>query len=578
MKLTEALQILKDHPRGGARPFRVSLGCGFSPLHLSTFLAAHLARRLPDRQVALESGIYGDLPGNIGKARGERGDGACVVVEWPDLDARLGMRQLGRWSLDALDDILVSARQVWDALERSIADLAEEIPVALALPTLPLPPVSHAPGWQASALESGLRGLVAAGGCRLQGRPGIRLLNVQRLDRDSPPAARLDPASEIRHGFPYAMGHADALANLLALLLAPPAPKKGLITDLDDTLWMGTLGEDGEAGIHWDLDRGGHRHGLYQRMLDALASAGVLVAVASRNDPDLAGKALKRPDLLIPGDQFFPVEAGWGPKSDAVARILRAWNIGAGDVVFVDNQPSEVAEVQLAHPGICGVTFPEREAEVWALLGELRDLFGKPAVTGEDALRLQSLRAGAEFQAGVAGEGTSAEQFLAQADARISWTLRSWPADPRALELVNKTNQFNLNGRRFGEQEWRVRLEAPQAFLGVFSYEDKYGRLGKIAVVGGRKQGRRLEVDVWVMSCRAFSRRVEHQCLLWLFHGLDVDEISFAYAPSGRNRVFLDFLDGVAARDLGGTRVLGRQAFEQACPPLYHRMEEASHD
>ena len=62
-------------------------------------------------------------------------------------------------------------------------------------------------------------------------------------------------------------------------------PKKGLITDLDDTLWAGILGEIGVEGISWDMANRAHVHGLYQQFLSSLASAGVLLAVASKNRP-----------------------------------------------------------------------------------------------------------------------------------------------------------------------------------------------------------------------------------------------------------------------------------------------------
>ena len=61
---------------------------------------------------------------------------------------------------------------------------------------------------------------------------------------------------------------------MFATLIRDVSPKKGIITDLDDTLWAGIVGEVGVEGITWDMS-GGHLHGLFQRFLDSLASAGV---------------------------------------------------------------------------------------------------------------------------------------------------------------------------------------------------------------------------------------------------------------------------------------------------------------
>src|SRR5262249_28891578 len=184
------------------------------------------------------------------------------------------------------------------------------------------PPASYLPGHQSGEFDLERRALVLRTAARMARGGRVRVINSQRLDRSSPPDQRLDLASELAAGFPYRMGHADALAELLARLALPPAPKKGLITDLDHTVWKGPVGEVGPSGIAWDLDRKAQMHGLYQQMLAALAGAGVLVAIASKNDPAAVAEALRHDELEPLAKAAFPVEVSWGPKSEAVGRIL----------------------------------------------------------------------------------------------------------------------------------------------------------------------------------------------------------------------------------------------------------------
>lgn len=576
MKLIEALDILKTGHAGRDEPLPVLLACGFEPLHLATFLAAHLQRRFPQRPVRLSTGLYGDLAGTL-----ERADAAleavAVVVEWSDLDARLGVRGLGGWSPAALPDVVDNAERAAGRLRAALERLAERCPVVLCPPTLPLPPAAHTPGWQANALEVDLIGVVA----RLVGwatrHPRVSVVRAQRLDAVSPPATRLDVASELRAGFPYRLPHADAVAELLAALIAGAPPKKGLITDLDDTVWRGLLGEVGIAGVTWDLASGGHMHAVYQQLLAALAEAGILVAVASKNDPGLVEEALRRSDLLIARDRVHPVQAGWGAKSEAVGRILRAWNVGADSVVFVDDTPMELAEVAAAHPGIECVTFPKDDpAAAWATLERLRDFFGKATISEEDRLRLASLRDSGLAEAPPEG-GEGFEQFLARAAAVVTLDLRLDPDDPRALELVNKTNQFNLNGRRFTDPQWRAALARPGAFLLRVSYQDRFGPLGKIAILAGRADASGLSVDAWVMSCRAFSSRVEHQCLRHLFWHFEADAIRFDYTKTERNGPLQEFFAGFLGPSLPGAGLtLTRAELDAACPALSHEIREVS--
>jgi FkbH-like protein len=151
---------------------------------------------------------------------------------------------------------------------------------------------------------------------------------------------------------------------------------------------------------------------------------------------------------------------------------------------------------------------------------------------------------------------------------------RKVPVDPRAFELVNKTNQWNLNGRRETEADWHARLDEPDTFVLVASYRDKYGPLGKIAVIRGSRRGPALAVDTWVMSCRAFARRIEHRCLEQLFTRFDAAAIIFDYAPTDRNgplrELFASLLGDVPCPGLR----LERSRFLSICPPLYHVVSE----
>ena len=75
------------------------------------------------------------------------------------------------------------------------------------------------------------------------------------------------------------------------------------------------------------------------------------------------------------------------------------------------------------------------------------------------------------------------------------------------------------------------------------NYEDKFGPLGTIAVIAGVVQGERLAVETWVMSCRAFARRIEHQTLKMLFESTGAERSRFRLHAHGKERpVYRSFL------------------------------------
>ncbi len=573
MTITEALKITQSAPRD-ARPFGVALACGFTPLHLPTFLAAYLQQALPDRRVKVSTGLYGDVPGTLEGASGENlPDGLVVALEWADLDARLDFRSAGSWSLSAAEDIVASARGTLERISSAVRRLPSGLPVALSLPTLPLPPLFHTPGWQAAAAEMRLRAELLNRAAELSQEGRVGPINLGRLAEESPAAGRFDLKSHLYTGWPYSTQHADTLAAQLARMLVPPSPKKGIISDLDDTLWNGIVGEIGPDAVTWDLASHAQLHGLYQKLLASLAESGTLVAAASKNDPAVVQKAFERSDLLLRPEQVFPIEVHWNAKSGSVGRILEAWNIAADSVIFVDDSPMELAEVSAAHPGIECVLFPKDDYNACLkMLRHLRDRCGKARVSADDAVRLDSIRKSAEFREQAAG-GTAPESFLQQIGAVVTFDFGAGE-QPRVLELVNKTNQFNLNGRRYTEADWRKLLAKSDTICVAVSYEDKFGPLGTIAVAAGHVRDGRMDIESWVMSCRAFARRIEHQTLKMLFDASGASEIAFDFAPTAKNGPLREFFGDLIAEEPQSEFRLTRSQFDAKCPALYHEVRE----
>lgn len=557
---------------------KIFLACGFAPLHLQTFLAAELRTVLPERRISICTGLFGDLCGNIERLKQTACDFLVVVVEWSDLEPRLAIRTLGGWRPTQMTDIVESALRTASRLQTAIVEASKRLPTIVCTPTLPLPPMFvHVPG-QAGQAELQLRRAVTSLSSELSREASIKIVSGQYLDEISAPGGRYDVKSDVIAGFPYSLPHASAIAELLRRLLQARPQKKGLITDLDYTLWSGILGEDGVDGISWHLECHSHIHGLYQQFLASLVGAGVLVGVASKNELSLVERAFRRSDLLLSKSDIFPIEAHWSRKSESVQRILQVWNIAADTAVFIDDSPIEVAEVKIAFPEMECFVFPKSDYQgVWNLLKHLRELFGKPILTDDDELRLRSIREAEAWRMASQSPGSSFEDFLKTAEANVIFELVQPDGDARAFELVNKTNQFNLNGRRFSESEWNHFLKDPGAFALCVSYRDKFGALGKIAVIMGRMRGRSAYVDGWVMSCRAFSRRIEHQCLKYLLEAMEADEIVFDYRETPRNGPLQEFLAELLGETPRERARLTKEKFAARVPALFQQVEGIAH-
>jgi len=248
-----------------------------------------------------------------------------------------------------------------------------------------------------------------------------------------------------------------------------------------------------------------------------------------------------------------------------------------GDVVFVDDSPAEVAEVEASFPEMECVVFPKSNCRaVWQLIKHLRHRFGKGVVTAEDELRLSSIRRTSDLAGSLQARGNAATNFFRGAEATIQFSLIPDARDNRAFELINKSNQFNLNGRRFSEPEWQNFIGDPATFILTASYEDKYSPLGKIAVLAGKRSGSALYVNSWVMSCRAFSRCIEHQCLKYLFEKIGIDQITFDFKITPRNAPIQNFFTELLGELPASAFAIQKSTFDARTPALFHRVVDVT--
>lgn len=515
MKLSEALHKLRQ---ASSRPVtaRIELLCGFEALHLGSFLRAHYlvgSRRDDGGTLDVATGTYGDLLGNITRAAVSAADAAAVVLEWSDLDPRLSARSVGPWSGHRQGDIIDGVKTRLSALSQGVTQLAARMRCVVCPPTLPLLLGSSTPLAQASEFELHLQHELCEFLVAVSKESLVRVLSSSELSYVSPVSLRHDPRSELSTGFPYRLPHASALAAQLIALLFPRTPMKGLITDLDDTLWRGIVGEVSAAGLAWSQADGAQVHGLYQSQLQQLTEMGVLLGVASKNDVESANAGLARDDLQLDSTRLFPVCASWDDKRHAIAQCLATWNISADAVVFVDDSQLELDLARAAFPELTCLRFDAQDpAAVLQLLRQLRMLFGRDVVSPEDELRSASIRASAAFQADL-DQSFDSKDLLRQVGGELTLSYDTDVDALRGLQLLNKTNQFNLNGERLNETQWESYLTEPSRFALAAAYRDKYGSLGNVGVMAGTREADALVVRHWVLSCRALSRQLEHHML-----------------------------------------------------------------
>jgi FkbH-like protein len=111
------------------------------------------------------------------------------------------------------------------------------------------------------------------------------------------------------------------------------------------------------------------------------------------------------------------------------------------------------------------------------------------------------------------------------------------------------------------------------SFVVGASYEDKFGPLGVIGVMTGHQAGDQVEVTSWVLSCRAFSRKIEHHMLEFVFRQLNPASVRLAFRSTGRNQPLREFLKSIGLEEEGdGEMLLSREQFHSHVDELPHEV------
>lgn len=448
---------------------------------LSMYVRAEFARDAVDAVV--DTIPYGTLGQYVASPAGEQRE--LVLLTSLDLAPEADWRSGG--SDAAIETILDNAAAMLGRLAKRPRAMLAYLPAPLA-PVLP-------DDRQTARLEAELASLAIGHGAHPL------------------PADMFSMSSYLAVGCPFGGSSLGELAEILVDLVKRPAGiHKVIVTDLDNTAWAGIVGEDGPEGVNAYPEGAGYVHHIYQNFLKSLAGRGILVAAVSRNDPDLAVAPFARGEMPLQETDLVAVLASYNPKSAQIKALAEELSLGLDSFVFVDDNPVEIAEVSTALPSVACFRFPESADHLPSFLQQLARLFRREVITEEDRERLEYYRRRTEGMALSDDDGADLSEFLRGLGMKLTINERNPETFNRAVQLINKTNQFNINGKRF-ETDAVADMLARGGRLYTANLEDRTGSHGEIVSCLLDEDG---IVRSFVMSCRVFQRRVEHAFLIWL--------------------------------------------------------------
>jgi FkbH-like protein len=304
--------------------------------------------------------------------------------------------------------------------------------------------------------------------------------------------------------------YADQICRLLGA--ARGRARKCLVTDLDNTLWGGVIGDDGVDGIALGQNSAvGEAHVALQRFLLDLRRRGVILAVCSKNEDVTARIPFRdHPEMVLKEDHIAVFIANWSDKANNLREIAATLNIGTDSLVFLDDNPVERGQVREVLPEVAVPELTEDPADYISLLANA-GYFEATGMSEEDLARADFYQANAE-RVSLQRVG-NLEEYLRSLHMVATISPFKAVGRIRIAQLINKSNQFNLTTRRYSENEVEAFENDPLKFCLQVRLTDRFGDNGMISVVIFDKNPGEWSCDTWLMSCRVLGRRVEELAL-----------------------------------------------------------------
>jgi FkbH-like protein len=376
---------------------------------------------------------------------------------------------------------------------------------------------------------------------------GVDLLALDEAVRADGLSTWHDDALWCRSKQEVAPAVAPTYGDLVARLLAAGAGRsfKCLVLDLDNTLWGGVIGDDGLNGIV--LGQGsalGEGFVAVQEYAKDLARRGVILAVCSKNDEKNALEPFDRhPDMVLKRSDIASFRANWDDKVTNIRAIAADLNIGIDSLVFLDDNPFERNLVRERLPMVAVPEVPDDDPALVPRVLADAGYFESLGLTDEDrqrTLQYQENRARAALQA----SATDLEGYLRSLEMRLIWNRFDSVSQQRVVQLINKTNQFNLTTRRYTDADVAAIMADPHAFGMHMRLLDRFGDNGIIAIVIGRLgEDGAARIDTWLMSCRVLGRQVEAVTLNLIAaqaKALGATRLVGEYIPTAKNGMVRD--------------------------------------
>jgi FkbH-like protein len=322
---------------------------------------------------------------------------------------------------------------------------------------------------------------------------------------------------------------------------------KGILVDLDRTLYEGVLGEDGVDGVILT-----DPHRALQVELLRLQQTGIFLAIVSRNEwPDVEQLFRNRPDFPLQLDHFSAFAANWQDKAENVQAIAEQLRVSPDSLLFIDDNLGEICTVARQHPEL-GSILAMSAGDTLAALSWYPGVWSH-GLTATDALRVHDLKMSVSRELAL-NQSEDFQEYLRGLEIQLTFDINPWEQLKRLVELSSKTNQFNLSLGRWNAVALESALGSDDYCVVSVALRDRLSDSGVIGLVIGQYNEEMLLLKEVCISCRALGRKLEDIILAQSIQILLAQQekliVAAAYQKAERNSPALQWLQHHSDDDL----------------------------
>lgn len=291
----------------------------------------------------------------------------------------------------------------------------------------------------------------------------------------------------------------DFTHNEILKKIPKPAKKvKCVAWDLDNTIWDGVIGDDGDNVIV---------NNKAIELIKNFDARGILNTIVSKNTYEIAWSKIQKLGI---DDYFLYPAINWGRKSHSLEKIANELNINIDTFAVIDDSAFERKEIKSRLPQVR--VFDPVDIDDILNFDEFN-----VEISGESKLRRKKYQDESKRKIIKDSYGNDYSDFLKSCEINIKVkNFFDKKSKLRCLELIQRSNQYNLSTHRYSNDEFDLLIDNKEYLKYSIEVSDKFGDYGIVGFVSVQVNDQNFKIKDFVLSCRVAQKMIEETFILWL--------------------------------------------------------------